>query len=62
MTVEYEARYVFQNAEHFWIDLFKDEIKSFGQQVRLNLLIVVVDWQYVLNKSRVKPEYLLKPL
>ena len=61
MTVEYEAWYVSQNAEHFGIDLFKEEIKSSGQQVRLNLLIEVVDWQNVLNKSRVKPEYLFKP-
>lgn len=60
MTVEYEARHVFKNAEHFGIDLFKEEIKSFGQQVRLNQLIVVVDWQNVLNKSRVEPEYLFK--
>ena len=61
MTVEYEPWYVSQNTEHFRIDLFKEEIKSFGQQVRLNLLIEVVDWQNVLNKSRVKPEYLFKP-
>ena len=61
MTVEYESRYVLQNAEHFRINLFKEIIKSFGQQVRFNLLIVVVNWQNVLNKSRVKPEYLFKP-
>ncbi len=44
MTVENEAWYIFENGEHFGIDLFKQEIKSFGKHVRLNQLIEVVDW------------------
>jgi len=59
MTHKYQTGYFTKHLCSLRVNVLEDEIESLAQNVGLDELVEIIDWDYILSHRRVKPEYQL---